>query len=402
MACKRTIEGSRLESIMEIRVALIASTSSMTSGASWSLFRLAIAIREKGVDVIIILPERGDIEEKLKKEKLEYYIVRQYNGNFWCVSKNINTKSLFFRVKFDIKKVLNQIAQYRIKRILKKERINIVHMNTLTSYIAAKAAMECKIGVVWHIREVLDDDFGLHLLHEEKSYALINNAKQIIAVSKTVKEKYKAVFSNIKVVYNGISCGRFFSKREIMQNETIEIILIGRIVEEKGQYELVQAINQLHHDIKNRIHCNLVGSVEDPKYYKEIVEYIKENHLEEKIHFTDYTDQIEKYLLKADVLCSCSKMEAFGRVTIEGMLAKCLIIGSNTGATKEIITDRKTGLLYEYGQVESLQRCIKYIFDNKEEACYIASMGQREAKEKYTDEMNAREILRIYEDVLES
>ena len=386
---------------METRVALVASTSSMSSGASWSLVRLSALLKKKDIKIIVILPERGDIEEKLKREKLKYYIVRQYSGNFWCVSSNINTKGIAFKTKYVIKKVINQIAQYKIEKILKAEEINIVHMNTLTTYIAAKAAVKYKIGLIWHFREFLEEDLNDYL-YKENSYDLIKKATQIIAVSKAIKDKYKEKFSNIRVVYNGVSCARFYSNRKIMQNETIEIILIGRIVDGKGQYELVQAINMLHHDIKNRVHCNLVGSIEDQQYYEKIVEYIKQNHLGRNIHFVGYTDKIEKYILRADVLCSCSKMEAFGRVTVEGMLANCLVIGSNTGATKEIIAHKRTGLLYEYGKVESLQRCIEYIFDNREKACHIANMGQKEAKEKYTDEMNASEILKIYEDVLKN
>lgn len=385
---------------MEIRVALIASTSRMSSGASWSLLRLAIALKRKGITIIIILPERGDIEEKLKKERLKYYIAMQYNGNFWCTSNHINTKNVKFRIKYDVKKVLNQYAQYRIEKIFRKEKINIVHINTLTTYIAAKAAVKREISLIWHIREFMDEDLNIHFFHKKESYDLIRKSTRIIAVSKAIKCKYEENLSNIQVIYNGVSCDRFFANRKILQNETIEMILVGRIMKGKGQYELVQAINMLHDDIKNKIHCNLVGNIEDQQYYEEIAEYIKQNHLESRIHFVEYTDHIEKYLLKADVLCSCSKMEAFGRATVEGMLAKCLVIGSNTGATQEIIEHRRTGLLYENGNTESLTRCIRYIFDNMDEARYIASMGQKEAKEKYTDERNATEIIKIYEEVL--
>ena len=385
---------------MKSRVALVASTSSMSSGASWSLLKLAVGLKKKGVEIIIILPERGDIENKLNEEKLKYYIVMQYSGNFWHISNNINTKSIGFWGKYGIKKVLNQIAQYKIERILLNEKIDIVHMNTLTCHVAAKAAVKWNINLIWHIREFMDEYINSYIFHKEQSFDLIRKSAQIIAVSKAVKEKYKEYFSNIQVVYNGVSFGRFFSNRKILQNKTIEIILVGRIVEGKGQYELVQAINILHHDIKDKIHCNLVGSIENQQYYTQIVEYIKQNNLEKNIHFVKYTDKIEEYLLKADVLCSCSKMEAFGRTTVEGMLANCLVIGSNTGATKEIITQGKSGLLYEYGQVESLKSCIEYVFNNRDEACYMAQMGQKEAKEKYTDERNAREILKIYEAVL--
>lgn len=51
-----------------------------------------------------------------------------------------------------------------------------------------------------------------------------------------------------------------------------------------------------------------------------------------------------------DILCMCSDREAFGLSTVEGMLSGCLIIGTNTGGTTEILEDGTTGLLYAQGE----------------------------------------------------
>lgn len=70
--------------------------------------------------------------------------------------------------------------------------------------------MKLNICLIWHIREFLEEDLGIHLFHKNESYDLIRKSERIIAVSKAIKSKYKENFSNVQVVYNGVSCDRFF------------------------------------------------------------------------------------------------------------------------------------------------------------------------------------------------
>lgn len=43
-----------------------------------------------------------------------------------------------------IKRVLNKISVLKCRRILRKEKIDLVHVNALTAYVAGKAAIEEK------------------------------------------------------------------------------------------------------------------------------------------------------------------------------------------------------------------------------------------------------------------
>jgi glycosyltransferase involved in cell wall biosynthesis len=80
---------------------------------------------------------------------------------------------------------------------------------------------------------------------------------------------------------------------------------------------------------------------------------------------------------RADVVLMCSRSEAFGRVTIEGMLAGKPVIGSRSGATPELIQDGVTGLIYEPRNYKQLAQKIEYLYANPEKT---ALMGQQ-AKE---------------------
>ena len=94
----------------------------------------------------------------------------------------------------------------------------------------------------------------------------------------------------------------------------------------------------------------------------------------------------------------CSVSEAFGRVTVEGMLSGALIIGKNCAATCELLQNNKTGLLY-YNTNDLVEK-IKYVYDNIDVCKMIAKNGQKDASKRFTSEINGREINEIYKNLI--
>lgn len=385
---------------MNLNVSLIASTSSLKSGASWSLLRLAIELKKLGVNVIVILPTGEQLVSELNKQQIPTYIVNQHTGRYWY--KDLNSGSEL-RVKTIARSILNKIAYIRIAHILKKNNIQIVHMNTLTSFVAAKAAVKLKLKVVWHIREFMEEDLNLTFCNKEQSYKLINNSSQIIAISSSIKEKYSKVLnnSNIKVVYNGIDIDNYFCKRMLFTNHKLKIAIIGRVTEQKGQMEYLQAIKMLPDSIKENIQSYIIGDANSEEYGIKIQNYVRENNMQSIVTFTGFKKDVAKYMKSIDILCSCSKCEAFGRTTVEGMLAGCVIIGTDTGATPEIVDNGENGYIYESGNPQQLSKRIEYIYNHRKEAQEIAIKGQIKAKQNFTAEKNASEIFEIYKEILE-
>jgi glycosyltransferase involved in cell wall biosynthesis len=64
-------------------------------------------------------------------------------------------------------------------------------------------------------------------------------------------------------------------------------------------------------------------------------------------------------MLSSDIVLVCSRSEAFGRVTIEGMFSGRPVIGARSAATAELIKDGVNGLLYDPGNPGDLAEKIK-------------------------------------------
>ena len=99
-------------------------------------------------------------------------------------------------------------------------------------------------------------------------------------------------------------------------------------------------------------------------YLDALKKYVSDNGLQKNIIFAGYQKNID--FSKYDVGMMCSPAEAFGRVTAEYMSNGLAVIGANGGATPEIVTNNKTGLLFNVDDKKDLaKKMLAIIKDGK-------------------------------------
>ena len=136
------------------------------------------------------------------------------------------------------------------------------------------------------------------------------------------------------------------------------------------------------------------------EYEKELEKLVLSYGLEDRVSFYGASNRVYGLYTQADLSFTCGSREAYGRVTIEAQMSGCLVIGVNSGGTKELIKDGETGYLYEAGNPKALAERIKRAATNPTESRRIARSGQEYACKTYTKEKHLGEILHIYEEVL--
>lgn len=133
--------------------------------------------------------------------------------------------------------------------------------------------------------------------------------------------------------------------------------VIGRIDEKKGQLLLTKAVKQLI-DAGEDVQLLIVGAptVDDPKsvvYHQEIVNYIEQYNLNSNIHFAPFTKEIHKFYRAIDTFVMSSEGETFGMVTVEAMISKVPVIGTNSSGTPEVLGNGSRGELYTFNKQQS-------------------------------------------------
>ena len=372
-------------------IAFVASDNNRSSGAFISMSVLArILENEHHCKVTIYTPKKGSGTNLLRKYDLEEKQIDSYD---WVVplhtTYNHRTKCrLLFETVFTL------FQSIKMAKSLCASNIDIVHINTSYAYIGYFAARIAKIPVIWHLREMLEEDQGRTIFVKEKAYGIMSNADNVIAISKTVYSKYHPYFNNkIRLIYNGIDEQTFIGKKpDILTQNSVKMIFVGGLSERKGCFFLIDALEQFQNKYNIKFTITFIGNPN-----KRFIDRIKTSTLGEKIRYLGFQENVSKHYREADIAFTCSDHEAFGRITVEAMMSGCLVVGVNSGCTKELIENEVDGYLYEKNDIESFCSTLYRAISNREKSSTIAICGQNKARCEYNSEKNAKEIKDLYD-----
>lgn len=359
-------------------------------GAERSMIANIKNIKSHGIGVLLVIPTHGRIEELLQKNDIDYIVEK-----FFDVINHEDRVRLHYGIA---KYIVNTYKAHKIKMLIKDRQINpvLVHSNSLTSDFGIILSELLKVPHIQHIRELGEYDFGMTFDMGIKHFAkTCAKSKKIICISDAVMNYYKQYLpeDRMVIIYNGLKAETEVSKHSTRNNnEPLQLVLVGRLSEEKGQMQAIQAVESLKGNIQ--IHLDLWGDGVDKENYEK---YVSDNDLENYVSLCGYSQNIPYAKYHAALICS--KYEAFGRVTVEYMLAGLPVIGSDTGGTAEIVQDDVTGLLYKQDDVSDLAEKIKRLFLDEKLRMKLGKAGQIRAEEQFSEQAYCNNVYEEYKKV---
>lgn len=96
-------------------------------------------------------------------------------------------------------------------------------------------------------------------------------------------------------------------------------------------------------------------------YLNELKHYIREQKLEDKVQFLNFTQSPADVFNAIDWTLMASYSETFGMVTLESMACGTPVIGSNKGGTKSLLNEGKLGILFEPKNPQDLAEKLNYV-----------------------------------------
>lgn len=375
---------------------LFTSSDAGNTGATYSLANLVDEMNKIGNNTLVVLPKHGKAEQIFDALNINYIIIPSIS---WVdnLSENIVRKL----IKKSVYLLVNPIAVARIRKIIIKQRINIVHVNSICSCVGGQAAIKENCKLVWHIREFLEEDLNKKFWNKKNSLKLIAKSNSIIAISKAVQRKYNELIQKkINVIYNGVDINKYMIEQKTLFNYKItKFVIYGRISESKGHMELIKALGVLNKSYLNW-ELSIYGEATNLKFLLDLKQAVKDMGISDKIYFYEHVENVKDILLDKDVSFVCSDAEAFGRVTVESMLAKTIVVGANTGGTVELINDGVTGFLYKKGDCQNLYEVITKVLERKYDVTLMTENAQNHVINIFTKEENAKKIFDVYKEIL--
>ncbi|HDR8930348.1 glycosyltransferase family 4 protein [Burkholderia vietnamiensis] len=246
-------------------------------------------------------------------------------------------------------------------------RAEVIYANTQRAMVvAALAGRLARKPVVWHLRDIVSGDhFGGKQLKAIK-YCARFGITRVIANSDASAQAFRALTGftpqHVDVVFNGISAGPFDALENVSQAALRARFglpehawLVGsfsRLAHWKGQHLLLEAATR-HPDM----HVVLVGAplFGEDEYAAQLHETVARHRMGDRVHFLGFQRDVAACMKAVDMVAHTSiTPEPFGRVIVEGMLARRPVVAARAGGVVEIIEDGENGLLCEPGNAAAL------------------------------------------------
>ena len=305
----------------------------------------------------------------------------------------------------------SDILKKYIENDIKRENKNfIIHQHDFISSIilSKKLSKKSKIIFTNHTGEYLFLK-KLPIISNLVIKFLTKHFSYIIGPSDELAD-FRDIRKNNEFCYlpNGVDIDRFNqinlseknNLRKKLRIDENEIVIFSprRWAPTKGIIYLVQAINELKENKRIKFYFAGNDYMDYPEYRNEILEYIKNNKLEEKIKFLGNVNyqEIDKYYKVSDIVVLPSLMEAVSLGALEAMACGKIMIGTTVGGFPQIINSGVNGILVEPKNVNELVKVLQDISNNLNEYSNLGEEARRFVEREYSWKRISQATLKIY------
>lgn len=344
-------------------------------GAQVSVLNMIKKLDKKIYKPIVFLHNDGILRKILVREKIDFIL-----NNSMKIPSNNSLLNFFF---ISISNTL------RMKKIFNKYNIDIVHVNDFIMHTTWNIpSLVFRKKFIWHIRSK-DNSKRLIL------YSFFAN--KIIAVSEFCKKNIPKPFNRkISVIKN------FFSETNHKISNTKDYFNISYVANFKSQkrpdlfFKVINEILLMKKDI--RIKFYIFGEVESYQK-KKLLDILSLKKFSKNIRFKGHQFPIDRWLKQSDMTISLGINEGFGRVIIEAMLNKTLVVATNGGGHDEIIKHGKNGILAYSDDPKTLANLMVYYLTNRKLSQSIIEKAFQSSRNKFIINNKIKNITDIYENL---
>ncbi len=186
----------------------------------------------------------------------------------------------------------------------------------------------------------------------------------------------------------------------VVGRKTKKILWVGRFIDCKHADHMVEAACRLKEDGYNVI-VNMIGMGELRPALREAA---KKRGLGDMVRFAGALPREtvrEQMELSAVYVITSDRQEGWGAVVNEAMNGGCAVVASHTvGAAATMIKDGENGVIYRFGDIDSLCEKIKYLLDNDGDRERIGVNAYRTVADQWNAKNAAERFIRLAEAVL--
>ena len=201
---------------------------------------------------VIVISTLSHLQGVKEEGGVKYYFVEAPSGIYsskWWGESCIKFKELDNKYKFDIVISQSSAGKSVFQNVQNVKKITICHGTALGELKSRLKSLRTPRNL---IRFILRDIVGFIGWYIE-DISVFKNSNRIVCVSKILKDsvvrEYPMFARKSLVINNGVDTDKFSKKKEFTKEFTL--LYVGRVVEEKGITQLLEAIGKLQFSITN-------------------------------------------------------------------------------------------------------------------------------------------------------
>lgn len=327
---------------MDRKKVLVFHSSSDLYGASNSLLRTLLALKQQRMDPLLVLSEPGPLSEAVQGlgvpvRYIRLGVIRR---------KYVSLTGLFNRMYFIGKAIVE------VRRLIRKEGFDIALTNTVVIFSGAIASKLCGIRHIWHVRETV---VSPKLLKKFIIWMLNRTGDAIFFVSEASRKNYLPWLREERthVIYNGIDSSRFLVadydlRQELgVPKETVVLLMVGRVSYLKGQHYFLEIAKLLLRQ-SAALHFVMAGDVYpgNEAFADGLRQFIEENHMQAYVTDLGFRTDVYRVMAGADIFVLPSILpDSLPTTVLEAMAAAKPVVATNLGGAGEMVLQGETGFL---------------------------------------------------------
>lgn len=289
-------------------------------------------------------------------------------------------------------------ACYKIYKLCKKEKFDIVHTNSTKPGIIGRIA-----ATLAHTRLVV------HTVHGLSFHKFIKFPKwqfywmcemfasffchKIVLVNQFYSKYFRFFKNKVSTIYNGIDFSCMPTPIPLEPATHKRILFVGRLDTPKNPITLLKAANI----VLKKYPCTVFTLVGDGEKFNECQNFIKQNNLQNNIKLEGWQKDTYKYYQQNDIFAMSSIYESFGLIFLEASFYKLPIIATNVEGIPEVVKDKETGLLCDPLDHQALANNIITLIESPSLCNELGTKGQERALSLFNSQRMVNEYLSLYE-----
>jgi len=340
-------------------------------------------------------------------------------GDMSYLADEVGVKPLFVEEMSREVNLFKDLAAFlKIRRIIKKEKPDIIHTHT------AKAGTLGRLASLFAGNAVRVHTFHGHSL--EQYFSKAQNAAfssierflgrftdKIIAISQTQFEelsgKYRiAEREKFSVIELGLDLGKLFTisagcagkfrKEYNISEDELLIGIIARLVDIKNHVFFLDVVKMIEKESREKKYRFVI--VGDGQLKESLIAYTEQLGIKDLVIFTGWQRDTAEIYRALDIVALTSKNEGTPVSLIQALASARPAISTDAGGVRNVVLDGKNGYVVKQNDVNTYAKKLLDLAGDKDKRIKFGLAGREYVREKFSTKRLVNDLEKLYAELL--